>query len=266
VHPESPFGFAASAGGAQPRGDHAVRLTFLGTRGEIEARSSLHRRHSSLLVDTSRGRVLIDCGRDWLGELEGLSPDIVLLTHAHEDHAGGLRDGAPCPVLAGEDTWAGIRQYPIERRSVLEAGVPLNVCGLRVEAVPVEHSLRAPAVGFRIGEGGVRLFYVPDVAAIPERTRALAAIDLYVGDGASLVRPILRRRDDSPIGHASIRDQLSWCAEQGVPRAIFTHCGSQLVRGDPKAMQSRVEELGADVGVEAALAYDGLELSLGDVV
>lgn len=241
-----------------------MRLTFLGTRGEIEARSALHRRHSSLLVATSRGRLLVDCGRDWLGELEALSPDAVLLTHAHEDHAGGLRGGAPCPVVASEDTWARIRRYPIEERSVVSAGVPLTVCGLRVEAVPVEHSLRAPAVGFRISEGTARLFYVPDVAAIPERARALAAIGLYVGDGASPVRPILRRRDSVPIGHASIRDQLAWCAEEGVPRAVFTHCGSQLVRGDPKAIQARVEKLGADVGVEAAIAYDGLEISLGD--
>lgn len=241
-----------------------MRLTFLGTRGEIEARSSLHRRHSALLVASSRGRLVVDCGRDWLGELESLSPDAILLTHAHEDHAAGLREGAPCPVFATQETWARIRRYPIQRQIVVSPGVPLTLCGLRVEAAPVEHSLRAPAVGFSVTHGSARIFYVPDVAAIPERARVLAAVDLYVGDGASLLRPILRRRNGVPIGHASIRDQLTWCAEEGVARAIFTHCGSQLVRGDPEAMEARVEQLGAALGLEAAIAHDGLEIALGD--
>jgi hypothetical protein len=56
-------------------------------------------------------------------------------------------------------------------------------------------------------------------------------VDLYVRDGASLTRPILRRRGGTPIGHSPIRDQLVWCGRQRVARAIFTHCGSQLVFG-----------------------------------
>lgn len=47
-----------------------MRLRFLGTRGEIDRRSPEHRRHSALLV----GRVLVDCGRDWLGEVDRLRP------------------------------------------------------------------------------------------------------------------------------------------------------------------------------------------------
>jgi hypothetical protein len=38
-----------------------MRLTFLGTRGEIEARSKRHRMHSSVLVTDSIGRIMIDC-------------------------------------------------------------------------------------------------------------------------------------------------------------------------------------------------------------
>jgi hypothetical protein len=26
--------------------------------------------------------------------------------------------------------------------------------------------------------------------------------------------------------------QIGWCAKEGVPRAIITHCGSEIVAGD----------------------------------
>ena len=41
-----------------------------------------------------------------------------------------------------------------------------------------------------------------------ERAQALGAVDLYVGDGASLTRSIVRRRDGRRIGHASIATRL----------------------------------------------------------
>jgi hypothetical protein len=44
----------------------ALSLTFLGTRGEIDIRSRLHRRHSSLLVCAGGPLVMIDRGADWL--------------------------------------------------------------------------------------------------------------------------------------------------------------------------------------------------------
>jgi len=75
-----------------------LRLRFLGTRGEIEVRTHRHRRHSSLLVGYRRSEVMIDCGLDWRDGLAGVRPDAIVLTHAHPDHAAGLRDGAPCPV------------------------------------------------------------------------------------------------------------------------------------------------------------------------
>ncbi len=62
-------------------------LTFLGTRGEIDARTPQHRMHTSLLVSYRTADVMIDCGLDWLGKLERLHPSAIVLTHAHPDHA-----------------------------------------------------------------------------------------------------------------------------------------------------------------------------------
>jgi phosphoribosyl 1,2-cyclic phosphodiesterase len=239
-----------------------VKLTFLGTRGEIESRSALHRRHSALLVGYRGRLILVDCGLDWRGRLGRLRVGAIVLTHAHPDHAGGLKDGAPCPVYATAATWQVIERFPIDERRLVERRAAVTVCGVAFEAFPVEHSIRAPTVGYRVQAGRRALFYAPDLVAIANEGDALAGLDLYVGDGAAIVRSILRRRGGTPIGHASIRTQLDWCAAAGVPRAVFTHCGSEIVKGDARGVAHRVAELGRERGVRAEIAHDGLELQL----
>ena len=82
-----------------------MKLTFLGTRGEIEARTRRHNMHSSLMVSYRGKKVMVDCGADWLGRLGELKPKAVVVTHAHPDHAWGLKEGAPCPVYATKEAW-----------------------------------------------------------------------------------------------------------------------------------------------------------------
>lgn len=239
-----------------------MRLRFLGTRGEIEAQTRRHRRHSSLLVGYRRREVMVDCGIDWRHELARLRPAAIALTHAHPDHAAGLRDGAPCPVHAPAETWRAIERYPIGERGIIEPRQPLTVLGVEFEAFPVEHSLQAPAVGYRITAGRAAIFYAPDLVSIVDERAALRGLDLYIGDGAAVRRSIVRYRDGRAIGHASIRAQLEWCAAARVRRAVFTHCGSEIVKGDARTVAGSVGSLGSEYGIEALIAHDGLELSL----
>lgn len=188
-----------------------MTLVFLGTRGCIVARSSRHAMHSALLVLHGGRRVMVDCGEDWLGRLENLRPSAVVVTHAHPDHASGLEHGAPCPVHATAEGWDGMQRFaiPLRCRRVIPRRSPVVIAGITFEAFPVKHSLHAPAVGYRIGVEGVAIFYVPDLVSIPARTAALSGLRLYVGDGASLVRPIVRWArgepwDMPPSAHSSI--------------------------------------------------------------
>jgi hypothetical protein len=49
-----------------------MKLTFLGTRGEIEARTRRHYMHTALRL-SHRGRdMMINCGLDWLGKFQRL--------------------------------------------------------------------------------------------------------------------------------------------------------------------------------------------------
>jgi hypothetical protein len=124
----------------------------------------------------------------------------------------------------------------------------------------VQHSLRCPAVGYRIAVGQAALFYLPDVAAIPGHREVLAGSALFVGDGATITRPLLRRHDGVLLGHAPIRTQLGWCRDAGVCRAVFTHCGSEIVGGDERRLGAKVRALARECGVSARIAYDGLEI------
>jgi phosphoribosyl 1,2-cyclic phosphodiesterase len=145
---------------------------------------------------------------------------------------------------------------------VLAPRTPARIRGITFEAFPVVHSLIAPAVGLRITAGRARIFYVPDLVYIPDRAAALKDVDVYVGDGATLVRPLVRRRGDTLIGHAAVRTQLGWCAREGVPRAIITHCGSQIVTADAREVAARVRAMGEERGVRAEVARDGLVVRL----
>jgi phosphoribosyl 1,2-cyclic phosphodiesterase len=243
-----------------------MKLLFLGTRGYIDVRSPRHRMHSALLVLHRGRRVMVDCGEDWLGRLDDLCPSAVVVTHAHPDHAWGLRRGVACPVHATAAGWSGMQRFaiPSRRRRVIAPRSPVVIAGVMFEAFPVKHSLRAPAVGYRIGVDGLAIFYVPDVLSVPMRSEALSGLRLYVGDGASLVRSIVRGTRGERVGHASVRTQLDWCTTAGVPRAIFTHCGTQIVRGQEWEMARTLRAMGRERGIEASLAYDGLSIVLRD--
>lgn len=237
-----------------------MKLRFLGTRGEIERRTRRHRMHSSLLVGYRRAEIVVDWGADWRARMGSLSPRAIFVTHAHPDHVGGLRDGAPCPVYATEEAWRAIGRYAIPTPRVVPPRNAVDVGGLTFEAFPVEHSLRAPAVAYRISAGRVRVLYAPDVVAIEDQAEALSGLDVYIGDGAAVTRPIVRRRNGGLVGHASIRSQLAWCGAARVPQAVFTHCGSEIVGGDGRTLAAKVRALGREQGVRAEIAHDGMQI------
>src|SRR6266700_5082090 len=239
-----------------------MRLTFLGTRGEIDARTRRHRMHSSLLVSYRDASVMIDCGLDWLGKFERLHPNAIVLTHAHPDHAWGLKKGAPCPVHASQKTWRALEGCKVEDRHLIKERVPKTICGITFEAFAVEHSILAPAVGYRVSAGRACIFYVPDLVFIHERRAALINVQIYIGDGATITRSLIRRRGRTLMGHSPVRTQLTWCEKEGVPLAIITHCGSEIVTGDERQLFANLRGIAAERGVEVRIAYDGMKLEL----
>jgi phosphoribosyl 1,2-cyclic phosphodiesterase len=237
----------------------AMKLTFLGTRGNIDVRSPRHRRHTATLVSYRGAHIMIDCGTDWLRTVHRVKPNAIVATHAHPDHVEGLKRGAPCPVYAPAAVWRAIRRWPIRERYRLGTRVPTDIRDVVFEVFPLDHSVIAPAAGYRITAGGVTVFYAPDVLRIRHQADALEGIGLHIGDGATITRPIVRleRQKGIAVGHASIATQLDWCAKADVPRAIFTHCGRAIVAGPP-GTAVRISQLGRARRIDTQIAHDGL--------
>jgi len=158
-----------------------------------------------------------------------------------------------------------MRTWPLDVCSELPLDTPLEIGGFIVECRAVHHSVNAPAVGFRISAADRCLLYVPDVAALIDPERTLRDVDLYIGDGSTLTRALLRSRGRVLTGHAALATQLEWCKTAGISRAVFTHCGSQLVRMSPARADATVSALGRLHDVDARLAYDNLVLRVRNV-
>jgi phosphoribosyl 1,2-cyclic phosphodiesterase len=238
-----------------------MKLIFHGTLSSIAQRNARHARQSQLEVAFGGRSLLIDCGSDWLGRLPAHAPAALLLTHAHPDHIGGLVDGAACPVYADAVTWEKIETFPLLRRRLITPGQPFYVAGIRCEGFALQHSPRAPAVGYLIQAGRSTIFYCPDVAAIVEQHRALRGVQMYIGDGASYRQSLLRWEDDMLYGHAPLRDQLRWCAEEKVPRMVISHCGEEIIDDENRVVQ-QLQSNARKLGIKASIAHDGMILQL----
>lgn len=186
-----------------------------------------HRMHTSLLLSYRRARVMIDASLDWMGKLKRLDPNAIVLTHAHPDHAWGLKQGALCPVCATKKTWKELRDYPLKDRHVIKERTPTKICGITFEAFPVEHSIPSPAVGYRLSAGRTCIFYAPRSHLRPRAqcsAKWRANLHWRWRHGHALVYSQTRQSVNRSFACSNTTDL---CEKEGVPRAIITHCGSK---------------------------------------
>jgi hypothetical protein len=60
----------------------------------------------------------------------------------------------------------------------------------------------------------------------------------------------------------SRRTQLTWCQKEGVPHAIITHCGSEIVTVAEHKIAAKICAMAAERDVDVRIAYDGMKLTL----
>jgi ribonuclease BN (tRNA processing enzyme) len=159
-----------------------MKLRILGCSGGIGG----DLRTTSMLLDTD---TLIDAGTG-VGDLSVADLtliDHVFVTHSHMDHVtsipfladtvGGMRD-KPITVHATRETLRILREHlfnwklwpdfsqipdasnPVLRYSEIEVGVPVNLGGRRITALPANHVV--PAVGFQLDSGKASLVFTGD--------------------------------------------------------------------------------------------------------
>ena len=115
-----------------------------------------------------------------------------------------------------------------------------------------------PAAITHEGAAFLRPPKVPDLASQHSRAPRGADWDrCHIGDGASISRPLVRRRGKTLIGHASVREQLDWCRAERVERVVVTHCGSQIVAGQSDSVEAKISALARDRGITINIAVTG---------
>jgi ribonuclease BN (tRNA processing enzyme) len=224
----------------------SVRLRLLGTG---DAFGTGGRLQTCFLVEHSGGRLLVDCGASSLVAMrrEGVRPeeiDLVLLSHLHGDHFGGL------PFLLLDSQYASGRERPLtvvgppgtpaRVEALMEASFPgswgtrwrfelsllelapgerREVGGIAVRAFEVRHPSGAPSLALRLEVDGRVLAYSGDTEWVPALAEAARGADL-------LVTECYRFEPGVPY-HLDHRTLEAHRGELDARRVVLTHLGSE---------------------------------------
>ena len=237
-------------------GRDMIRLTFLGTRAEVEENTENHFYHSSLLLQSINAhpfRLLIDYGQIRAYDLSILKPDAILITHAHPDHYLWTLEesNSAVPVYLTRETHNCGIYTPVHSR-ILTPYENLTLGPFRIFPYRVLHSINCPAVGFKIElPDDIVLVYNPDLVDIIGKELILRGVDYYIGDGSTIKANLVRRKGGMFLGHASIPTQISWCKEYRIGNIIFTHIGKDTMKREHYFQEQYPESI---------LAYDQMKI------
>ncbi len=202
-----------------------------------------NRRRASLLVETSRTRILIDASPDLRVQCldAGIQTlDAVLFTHGHADHTNGLDElrevnrvlGGPLNIWADVDTMKDLEtrfgyafeglapSQPIFRPwllpNIIDAPMPFTAGNMTITPFLQDHGVMN-TLGFRIGD----FAYSTDLMNLPD-----AAMDSLQDLDVWIIGALTNKRDHAT--HVSLSQALEWIDELKPKRAIITHMGPSL--------------------------------------
>jgi ribonuclease BN (tRNA processing enzyme) len=235
-----------------------IRLTFLGTG----AGNCIHRAHTAIVLDCADGsRVLIDTGsgnsvlrHGAMLNMLAVDFDLLLLTHRHLDHMGGLpflqgqrtliNPEAPAiKVYSSEESllWARrlcqvsrpalqidqdaahtpegqavFRWYPTQEGQRLQLGPTTYASSFAVDHLP-------GAVGWRIESDGRAIVFSGDTKFSPAVAEAATGARLLIHEALSTER---ERERTYRRGHSTAAEAGRVAAMAGVSELILTHIDS----------------------------------------
>lgn len=240
-------------------------IEFPGTKGEIEESSINHKYHSSLIVRYKRTNILVDFGLKFNPKLlkEINRFNYILITHAHPDHYIWTlkeEDRMNIPVYLTGKTLNYSKNKPKNYR-IIEAGKSYSFGDMEINAYKVLHSLRCPAVGYRV-KGDKIIIYAPDILDFKEdKLVVLKDVDLLIADGSSLNVNMARRKNGKLFGHTMVRTIVGWCIKYGIKKLVITHCGKQIVTMDKRELDNKIRDYSKGK-VDIVIAYDGYKMIL----
>jgi ribonuclease BN (tRNA processing enzyme) len=225
-----------------------VNVQFLGCG---DALGSGGRFNTCFYVQHQSGAFLVDCGVSSMVAIRkfGVDPNtisVILITHLHGDHFGGLPffildarlvSGRTTPLtIAGppglrdrllatmENFFPGSgtaeRRFVLEVRE-LEAGIRQEVEGIAVTPYLVKHPSGAPPFALRIEVEGRVLCYSGDTEWVDNLLVAAKEADLFIAEAYSLTKV--------PKSHLDFATLSAHLPEIGAKRVILTHMSARML-------------------------------------
>jgi phosphoribosyl 1,2-cyclic phosphate phosphodiesterase len=233
-----------------------------GTCDPAEPRN--RRTRSSILIESGRNRLLVDCGPDLRQQLlvaDVAALDGVIVTHDHADHCHGIDElraveqalGRPVPLHARASVLEALEKrfsYIFSSRSFYRAvaesvalGDTLPFGNATIRFVDQPHG-GITSVGMRVDENGRSAVYAIDFNDLTDEMRALyEGADVWVSDCLS--------RRPHPT-HTHLDAVLGWARELGIGQLYLSHLNNSM---DYRTLLSELPDW-------AAPAHDGLEIIL----
>jgi ribonuclease BN (tRNA processing enzyme) len=238
------------------------RLIFPGTKGEIEEENEFHKFHTSLIMEYKKTKILFDFGLKHSPVLdEKINEfDAIFITHSHPDHYIWAIEyptqRIKVPVYLTPVTYFSSNRRP-ENFILVKSGNEYKIKDIVVEPLEVIHSIRSPAVCYKIINSKVVL-YAPDLVDINNSKEAVfKGIDILVADGSTLNINMVRRKNDQLFGHAMIKTVVNWCKKYGIPRLVITHLGKQMVRTAEEEIIEKIRQY-SEGKLDFSIAHDGM--------
>jgi len=223
-----------------------IRLTVLGSG---DAFGSEGRRHSAYLIEAEGQSILVDCGPTILQALKQMrfdtgSIDLVLLTHLHGDHFGGVPflfmeyryenpRTRPLAIHGPPDTQRRVEAvfralyektasepspHPVHYVEVAPGGP--HVAGpARVTALPVPHVAELVCFAYRLEIAGRTIVYSGDTAWTDDLVELARGADVFLCECSTFETRV-------PI-HVSYPEVAARAGDLGCRRLVLTHLGSE---------------------------------------
>jgi ribonuclease BN (tRNA processing enzyme) len=226
-----------------------MKITTLGTRGEIPKSDRRHRKHSGVLIDDN---ILLD-----LGERVFLRhrPRAIFITHLHPDHAVFVREAVhiSAPIYAPERG----------RHELRVIAKPLSIGPYRIRPIPTRHAVLVKSCAYLVERNDERVLYTGDIVGMDRKHRkTLGTLDCVITEASFLRKGGLVRRHPQSgklYGHAGIPDLIR-LFKPHTDRIILTHFGSWFFT-DAKKSRLAIASLAELHDIELIAAHDGMTIN-----